>query len=121
MGSETEMSLGQPFCKPHPDIVVHTVDAEQDTLIIVLEGQIRYQSAASLQSFLFNEFGTHVPKKLVLDFKRIYFVDSQGLAFLVGLYKFCRPKGCELIIRNSPAHVFELMKLTRLDAFIKME
>jgi anti-anti-sigma factor len=56
---------------------------------------------------------------LILDFTQVQFVDSQGLAFLISLYKFCYPQGCTLMIRGANPHVNSLIRLTRMNAFIK--
>lgn len=119
MSSETDLSLAV-VCSPHPEVHVRSIGVEGTTMTIVLDGQIRYQAVASLQEFLFEQICRVMPGMLVLDFQRISFLDSQGLAFLITLYKFCHPQRCILALSHVPPHIENLIRLTRLTAFIKL-
>lgn len=45
------------------------------------------------------------PKKVILDFRCVDFVDSTGIGFILARYKQCRLLQCELTLANlSPAH-----------------
>lgn len=103
---------------PHPDIHVRSLLVKDGTMTVALEGQIRHYSATSLQEFLHEQLAAQKPKSLILDFREIKFVDSQGLAFLIALYKFCYAQACTLSIASAPAPVLNLIKLTRIDSFI---
>lgn len=105
---------------PHPDIRVCAMTVEAGVMTVELDGQIRHQSVAGLQDFFFTKLTQWPASQLILDFGHIAFVDSQGLAFLIALYRFCNPKGCSIAIRNANAHVGNLIRMTRLTAFIKM-
>lgn len=118
MAAENETTMGIIY-SPHPDIRVRGITVENMVMTVVLEGQIRYQSVAGLQEFLFEQICKHMPQMLILDFQQVGFLDSQGLAFLISLYKFCFPQGCTLAVRGANPHVNSLMTLTRLNAFIK--
>lgn len=105
---------------PHPDIHVRGITMDEESVMTVaLDGQIRYQSVARLQEFLIQQLCVQSPQGLILDFSQVHFVDSQGLAFLISLYKFCYPQGCALSIRGANPHVNSLIRLTRMNAFIK--
>lgn len=105
---------------PHPDIRVCAMTIEAGVMTAELEGQIRHQSVAGLQDFFFTKLTEWPATQLVLDFGKIAFVDSQGLAFIIALYRFCNPKGCAIAIRNANSHVSNLFRMTRLTAFIKL-
>lgn len=119
MSSEPQAASGI-LCNPHPDVQIRSLAVEDTVMTIHLAGQIRYQSVASLQEYIFDQFCTTLPQTLILDFQEVSFLDSQGLALLISLYKFCYPQGCGLAIRNAPGHVCNLIQLTRLNAFIKL-
>jgi anti-anti-sigma factor len=119
MSSSSEVSP-DIVCAPHPEICVRRIGVEGAAMTIVLDGQIRYQAVAGLQEFLFAQICRVMPESLVLDFQRVSFIDSQGLSFLVSLYKFCHPQRCSLALRQVPPDVETLIRLTRLNAFIKL-
>lgn len=119
MTAERQSTMGLTF-SPHPDIHVRGITMDEGSaMTVTLDGQIRYHAVASLQEFLVQQLCVQAPQNLILDFSHVSFVDSQGLGFLISLYKFCYPQGCTLSIRGANAHVSSLIRLTRMNAFIK--
>lgn len=112
-------TLTEPV-SPHPDIRICSLMVDEGVMTAELDGQIRHQSVAGLQEFFFSRITAHNPQQLVLDFQRISFVDSQGLAFLIALYKYCAPVNCAISIRSANSHVSNLVRMTRMTAFLKL-
>jgi anti-sigma B factor antagonist len=55
------------------------------------------------------------PAFLVLDLRRVRFIDSSGLAALVAAWKRARRDGRRLIVVSSPGAVERLLTVTGLD------
>jgi anti-sigma B factor antagonist len=107
-----------PGCRPHPAVCIDEVTREGDTLTIVLEGQINYDSASALQSYLADQFQRHHPRELVLDCQSITFIDSQGLAVLLAMLRTCKSSEASFALRAPSEDVKRLLMLTKLDQLI---
>lgn len=57
----------------------------------------------------------------VLDLAGVNFIDSSGLAFLVGLYKRAREEGKALTIRNLQDPVRLILEITGLKGILPVE
>jgi anti-anti-sigma factor len=104
----------------HPDIQVRAVKAEGVELTVILAGQIRHHAIACLQEFLLAQFHAHEPRRFVLDFSSVSFLDSQGLGLLICLHQTVQPQGCALAITGASPHIRSLLELTRLNTFIQV-
>ena len=63
------------------------------------------------------EIQRYMPKKIVLDFSGVTFMDSSGIGFVIGRYKFANMIGAELEICNltkSVEKIFEMSGILRL-------
>ncbi len=61
------------------------------------------------------------PSQLVLDLNRTKFVDSSGIGALVSSQKLAKAKGVEVILWNVKDQPLEVMSLTGMENFFKME
>jgi len=87
-------------------------------LTVQLDGQILFASAGPLRRLLQEQAEDYAPRRLVLDCRRVTFVDSEGLAMLVGLDRHCRGNAIELWLKNPGEHLARLLKMTRLDQIL---
>jgi len=108
------------FFSPNCEIHVREIAEIDGTLSVVLDGQIRYLSVASLQAFFQEQLRQHAPGRLELDFCKVTFVDSQGLALLIGVYKACMANKIKLAIRGASPNVRSLLELTRINKLIEL-
>ena len=115
-----DSNVKQSLYSPHPEISVRDAAMNGAELTVVLEGQIRNASTRDLRGYLTNLVTVHSPQSMVLDFAEITFVDSQGLALLINLYKLCAANGCPLSISHATPLISSLMSLTRLNQFIQV-
>ena len=57
-------------------------------------------------------------KSMTLDMKRVTFVDSTGLGFLLGRYKKLRAKRAELLLKNVPPQADKVFKASGIYSFV---
>lgn len=61
------------------------------------------------------------PKKVILDFSQVNFVDSTGIGFVLGRYKQCSSNQCELVLRGLNQHHRVIFAMSGLFHLIKEE
>lgn len=57
-------------------------------------------------------------KSMTLDMKRVTFVDSTGLGFLLGRYKKLRAKHAELLLKNVPPQADKVFRASGIYSFV---
>jgi anti-anti-sigma factor len=105
---------------PNSEIHVREITQVDDTLNVILDGQIRYLSVSGLQGYFHEQLRQASPGRLVLDFCKVTFVDSQGLALLIGIYKFCLANKTKMAIRGASSNIRSLLELTRINKLIEL-
>ena len=61
------------------------------------------------------------PKKVILDFSAVNFVDSTGIGFVLARYKQCSSNRCELVVRGLNQHHRIIFAMSGLFHLIKEE
>lgn len=59
------------------------------------------------------------PKKVILDFSKVSFVDSTGIGFVLARYKQCCLFDCELVLRGLNQHHRVIFGMSGLFNLIK--
>ena len=99
-----------------------------------LEGSVRQQGAVSVIDLKgeINAQGDDVltqtyeqaaktgSKTVVLNFKGVDYINSTGIALIVGLLAKARKANRQLLVTGLSEHYQEIFKITRLSDFIKM-
>jgi anti-sigma B factor antagonist len=94
--------------------------ADERSVTLELGGELDISTAERLQQAVARLCVADGPRELVVDLRRLTFVDSSGLAAMVYTNKLCERHGCRLsVIRGSQAvhNVFELTGLDELLPF----
>ena len=55
------------------------------------------------------------PKRLVLDFSAVSFMDSSGIGLVMGRYKLMKAVGGEIRVENLSPGAYKIMRLAGLD------
>ena len=64
---------------------------------------------------------SYQPKKVILDFSEVNFVDSTGIGFVLGRYKQCSSNQCELVLRGLRQHHRVIFAMSGLFHLVKEE
>jgi len=86
---------------------------EQDCVIVTAAGEIDISTVTPLRDRLFEVAASGAP--LVVDLERVSFIDSVGLATLVGAAKRAAEHGGSLQVACALPKIRQLVRLTGLD------
>ena len=89
------------------------VAREADRVVLSLDGELDMASAPLLQSAL-EDAHLAAPEMVVLDLRRLQFVDSTGLRIILAARNRCRERGQELAVTRGSEQVERLLSVTGL-------
>lgn len=84
---------------------------EKGTLYVEMEGELDHHVAKKLMDSIDREIAASALQKVVLDFKRVTFMDSSGIAVVFGRYKKISAAGGSLFVINEPKQVKKVFEL----------
>ena len=99
------------------------IELSDDKLIAYLEGELDHHAAAPIRQQIDEAILEHKPKKLIIDFEALSFMDSSGIGLVMGRYKTASEVGATLTVQNISAQVYKVMRLSGIDriAVIKLK
>ena len=92
---------------------------EENTAAVEIEGELDHHSLRGISLELQRIIDTCLPKTLVLDLRNVRFMDSSGIALVIGCTRKMSELNGRVILRNVPAQpmkVFDAAGVTRLVA-----
>jgi anti-anti-sigma factor len=94
-----------------------TVDVERaEDTVLVLGGDVNRGAQAGLED-AYGEAESG-PGRLVLDFGNVDFINSTGIAVIVGILARARAAGREVVAIGLSDHYREVFRITRLSDFM---
>lgn len=84
---------------------------ENGVLFVEMEGELDHHVAKKLMDSIDKEITASASKKVALDFKRVTFMDSSGIAVVFGRYKKISAMGGSLYVINEPQQVKKVFEL----------
>ena len=102
-------------CEVRPNMI--TYENTERIMTVFLTGEIDHHTAAALRVEIDGLVKKHSPLCLILDFSRVDFCDSSGIAVVLGRYRLMQSLGGELELTALPGnvrHVFEMADLKRI-------
>ena len=99
------------------------IESKEDKLIAYLEGELDHHAAAPIRQQIDDAVLQQKPKKLIIDFGDLTFMDSSGIGLVMGRYKTASEVGATLTVQNISSQVYKVMRLSGIDriAVIKMK
>ena len=94
--------------------------AEGETAVIDLIGEINGQADTALNT-AYSEAEKLTPSKIVLDFSQVDYINSTGIALIVGLLAKARAAHIPLTAVSLSDHYREIFTITRLSDFIEIQ
>jgi anti-sigma B factor antagonist len=94
--------------------VIRGVRHQGQSVVLELGGEIDMKSFVILKA-KFKELYREKPAILIVDMTGVEFMDSSGLATLVGALKWCRLNGSELKLVGLAQRVRSIFEICRLD------
>jgi anti-sigma B factor antagonist len=96
------------------------VSKNGDEVAIQLQGEINSQADDELTA-AYEEAVAGSPAGLVLDFSRVEYINSTGIALIVGLLAKARMANIHLTAVGLTDHYREIFTITRLSDFIEIQ
>ena len=97
-----------------------SVGREGDGAVIALVGELNASAQEALDR-AYVEATAQGPDHVVLDFARADYINSTGIAVIVGLLAQARAQAIEIRARGLSDHYREIFEITRLSDFMTIE
>lgn len=81
-------------------------------LTALLFGEIDHHTARDIRLSVDSEIEKHHPSKLILDFRRVKFMDSSGIGLIMGRYRLMQLIGGGVVLDNVPPHLERIIALS---------
>ena len=89
-------------------------------LIVQITEEIDHHTCEKLRRRIDYEIQRHMPKKVILDFNSVVFMDSAGIGLLIGRYKVLTMIGGNLEIINVNNNVKRILEMAGVTKLIKI-
>ncbi len=99
------------------EAAVHAVD---DTAVIELTGEVDGGAAAVLNAAYQQAIADGVAQTVVLDFARVDYINSTGIALIVSVLAQARAQRRTVVASGLSEHYREIFDITRLSDFIEV-
>lgn len=94
------------------------VDGE--TAVVALQGEINGTVEEALTT-AYEKAAAHLPASVILDFTQVDYINSTGIALIVGILAKARAAHLPLKAVGLSEHFREIFTITRLSDFIEIE
>ena len=101
-------------------ILITDYDKKDKILMVEITEEIDHHEADKLRRRIDNEITRHMPRKTILDFTRVSFMDSAGIGMIIGRYKMMKLIGGELEIENASESVQKILEMSGVKKIVKM-
>lgn len=93
---------------------------EGDTAVLDLHGEINSLSDTALTA-AYDQAETAVPHKIILNFAAVDYINSTGIALIVGLLARARAAHRPIAAAGLSDHYREIFTITRLSDFMEIQ
>ena len=90
-------------------------------LIFEIEEDIDECCVQKIRRRIDNEIQRYMPKEVIFDFSNVSFMDSAGIALIIGRYKLINMIGGELKIANVNTQIQKIFEMSGLLRLIPVE
>ena len=105
--------------RDYSEDVIKGVKHEGQAVILELTGEVDLKSSADLKAKL-KELYQDKPPVIIVDMTEVEFMDSSGLATLIGALKWCRVNNSELKLVGLIERVRSIFEICLLDSVFKI-
>ena len=89
-------------------------------LYIEITEEIDHHLADKVRRGIDNEITRYMPRKTILDFSRVTFMDSAGIGMIIGRYKMMNLIGGSLEIENANESVKKILEMSGILKIVKV-
>jgi len=96
------------------------LELKGNTLIVSLHGEVDSHYADSIRDKVDNTAKRYEVNNIIFNMKEVTFMDSSGIGFIVGRYKFTVRHGGKTAAANTNAEIKKLLYLSGLHRIINI-
>ena len=85
---------------------------EDKLLYIEMTEEIDHHSVDRIRGKVDNEITRYMPRKTILDFSRVTFMDSAGIGMIIGRYKMMKLIGGSLEMQNVNQNTRKILEMS---------
>ena len=89
-------------------------------LLIKITDEIDHHTTEKLRRKMDYEITRFMPRKVMLDFSKVTFMDSAGIGLLIGRYKLAKLLGGTLEIINANITIVKVLEMSGIVRIIKI-
>ena len=93
---------------------------EDGKLIISLSGELDHHAAKNAIPQISETVNYEFPTKIILDFSGINFMDSSGIALVIGAFKRSKNLGCDFCVVNVSRQAYKVFDAAGLCKLINI-
>ena len=90
-------------------------------LVIQIDEEIDHHAVETIRRRADYEIQRYIPKRVVLDFDHVSFMDSSGIGMIVGRYKLISMLGGKLVMRNVKENLQKILDMSGVTKIIPLE
>jgi anti-sigma B factor antagonist len=102
-----------------PNLFETKVRFENGAAVVDLQGEINNAAEAALNSAYQNAEKAN-PEMIVLNFEKVVYINSTGIALIVGLLAQARKAHRRMVVFGLSEHYQEIFRITRLSDFMQI-
>ncbi|MDE6148898.1 MAG: anti-sigma factor antagonist [Ruminococcus sp.] len=80
----------------------------------LIYGDLDHHTAKHIRSDIDSAIHENNPKRLIIDFSNVTFMDSSGIGLVMGRYKIMNEMSGEVLIANPPTYIRKVIQLAGL-------
>ena len=90
-------------------------------MTVTISGEVDHHGAHAIMAELYRQIDQNLPRELTLDLGGVSFMDSSGIALLLGARRRLGGLGGALRVVNVPAQAAKVLRAAGIDRLIKWE
>ena len=94
---------------------------EEKLLVIKITEELDHHTVEKLRRKADYEIEKYIPRKVILDFNQVSFMDSAGIGLILGRYKNVSILGGSLEVANVSKQVIKILNMSGLSKLIKIK
>ncbi len=96
------------------------LECQKNVGIIRPEGEIIFDNSNPVKEEAKKKIRRNEVDKLIVDLRKVPYLDSSGVGFIISLFKFMRERNGELVVSSLNEKVKRVCELTRLNEIIEI-
>ena len=94
---------------------------EEKLLVLKIKEELDHHTVEKIRRKADYEIEKYIPRKVVLDFNKVSFMDSAGIGLILGRYKNISVLGGKLEVVNVSAQVIKILNMSGLAKIIEIK